>query len=99
MLSIAIRHQLFGQESSPWKPADAATRNDIILTSAGAAGLVGAAIFLFLLGPALGMALVTVTLTVWWMLRSQLASDKDDSERGQDAVSNAPARPAVRQGA
>ena len=99
MVSMAIRSPVYSQvgtrESIERKPWNAEARNDVFGFFAQSLGLVCAATFLYALGPALGMTLIAVSLAVWSLLRSQIASDEEEEgpaeEGGYDAALNWPA--------
>jgi len=100
MVSMAIPSQVCSQvctrESVERKSWTSEARNDVFGFFAQSIGLVGAAIFLYSLGPALGMTLIAVSLAVWSFLRSQTASEdeEDGSEEdvGHAAALNSPSR-------
>ena len=99
MVSMAIPSQVCSQvltrESNVRKPWTSAARNDVLGFFAQSMGFVGAAVFLYALGPALGVALIAVSLVVWSLLRSQIASAEEDAgpaeRRGYDAALDSPA--------
>jgi hypothetical protein len=81
MVSMAIPSQLCMRESIERKPRTSAARNDVLGFVAQSIGLVCVAIFLYSLGPALGMTLIAVSLAVWSLLRSQIACEEEDTEQ------------------
>ena len=95
MVSMAIPSQICSpactRESSAWTTA---ARNDVLGFFAQSLGFVGAAVFLYALGPALGTALIAVSLVIWSLLRSQIASDEEEEGateyRGPDAALYSP---------
>jgi len=84
MLSMAIASQVRTRESIERKPWTSEARNDVSVFLATSFGLVCAAIFLYSLGPALGMALIVVSFAVWSLLRSQIASEEEEDGAGED---------------
>ncbi len=85
MVSMAISSPISSQvctrgsiERQPWTRE---ARNDVLGFLAQSSLLVCAAIFLYSLGPALGMTLIVVSLVVWSLLRSQMASEEEESEK------------------
>ena len=98
MVSMAVPSQVGNQvhtrESNARTLWTSAARSDVFGFFAQSLGLVGAATFLYALGPALGMALLAVSLVVWSLLRSQIASDEEDERpeenRAYDAGLYAP---------
>ena len=65
MVSMAIPSPVCTRESIERKPWTAEARNDVFGVLGQSLGLVCAAIFLYSLGPALGMTLIAVSLVVW----------------------------------
>ena len=59
-------------------------------------GLVCAAVFFCALGPVLGMALIVISLAVWSLLSSQIASEEEedgpDEDSGRAVAANSPSR-------
>ena len=98
MVTMAIQGQVCARESIEREPWNAEARNDVIVFLAQSFGVVCAAIFLYCLGPSLGMTLIVVSLAVWSFLRSQTASAEEENgpeEGGGPAVVlNSPARSA-----
>jgi hypothetical protein len=82
MLSLAIPNQACRRESIVRKPWTAEARNDVLAFLVQSFGLIAAAIFVYSLGPALGMTLIAVSLAAWAFLRSQIASDEGGSGEG-----------------
>ena len=82
MVSMAISSPVCSQvgtrESIERKPWNAEAWNDVFGFLAQSLALVCAAIFLYALGPALGMTLLAVSLVVWSLLRSQIASEEEE---------------------
>lgn len=82
MVSMAIPSQVGSQvcmrESIERKPWTSEAWNDVFGFFAQSLGFVCAAIFVYSLGPALGMALIAVSLAVWSLLRSQIASEEGE---------------------
>lgn len=82
MVSMAIPSQVCGQvysrESIERKPWNSEARNDVFGFLVQSLALVGTAIFLYALGPALGMTLIAVSPVVWSLLRSQIASEEEE---------------------
>ena len=90
MVSMAIRNQLGTRELIESKPWNSEARNDVLGFAAQGFGLVCVAIFLYSLGPALGMTLIVVSLAVWALLRSQIASEGEEEEGScEDSVHDA----------
>jgi hypothetical protein len=86
--------QVGTRESIERKPWNAEAWNDVFGFLAQSLALVCAAIFLYALGPALGMTLLAVSLVVWSLLRSQIASEEEEGpeENGAYAATlNSPA--------
>ena len=96
MVSMAIQYQVCTRESVERKPWTSEARNDILRFFALSLGLVCAAMFLYCLGPALGMTLLAVSLVVCVFLRSQIASEGEegspDDESGHAASADSPLR-------
>jgi hypothetical protein len=88
MVSMAIPSQVCShvctRGSIERKPWNSEARNDVLGFLAQSVGLVCAAIFLYSLGPALGMTLIVVSLVVWSLLRSQIAFEEDEDRSGED---------------
>jgi hypothetical protein len=98
MLSMSIQHPVYGRESSEQKPWSSEARKDVLVFLAQSLGIVGAAMFLYSLGPALSAMLIAVSLAVWSLLRSQIASEKGvdgpEDDGGQVATVNSPSHAA-----
>ena len=96
MVSMAILGQVCVRESIERKPWNSEARNDVIAFFAQSFGVVCAAIFLYSLGPSLGMTLMVVSFAVWSFLRSQTASTDVDDGADEDyrhaAAVNSPSR-------
>ena len=78
MSSMAMQSQVCGRELIERKLWTSAGWREISVFIVQSVGLVCAAIFLYSLGPALGMTLTAVSVAVWLFLRSQIASDEED---------------------
>ena len=94
MVAMAIPTQLRWRESIERKAWTSEARNDVFGFLAQALGLVCAAMFLYALGPVLGMTLLAVGLVVWSLLRSQIASEEEgpDEDGGYAAMLDSPSR-------
>ena len=78
MVSMAIPSRICTRESIERKAWTGEAGSDVFWFLAPSFGLVGAAIFLYSLGPALGMTLIAVGFAVWSFLRSQTASEEEN---------------------
>ena len=82
MVSMAIPSPVCSQvgtrESIERKPWNAEARDDVFGVLGQSLGLVCVAVFLYALGPALGMTLLAVSLVVRSLLRSQIASEEEE---------------------
>jgi hypothetical protein len=80
---MAIKHQVGTRESierNPWTSED---WREVLVFLAQSFGLVCVAVFLYSLGPALGMALLVGSLAVWPLFRNQPASEKEKDGLGE----------------
>ena len=84
MLTMAIPSQVSLRESAERKPWTAQDGREICAFLAQSLALVGVAIFLYSLGVALGMTLLAVSLAVWSLLRSQIASEEEEGHGADD---------------
>ena len=95
MVSMALPSQVCTRESIERKPWTSEARNDVFGFLAQSVALVAAAIFLYSLGPGLGMTLIAVGLVVWSLLGSQIASEEEEDGHAEDswhaAALNSPA--------
>jgi hypothetical protein len=96
MMAMAIQSQVCTRESverNPWTSEDWRATCVFLAQSFG---LVCVGIFLYSLGPALGMALIVVSLAVWSLLGSQIASEEEEDGpneySGRAAAANARSR-------
>jgi len=80
MLTMAIQNRVCVRESTERKPWTSEARNDVFAFLAKLFGVVCAAVFLYSLGPAVGMTLIAVILVVWSLLRSQIAFEFEEEE-------------------
>jgi hypothetical protein len=96
MLSMALSGQVCTRESVERKPWTAQDGREIGRFLAQSVGLVCAAIFLYSVGPACGMALAVGSLAVWSLLRSRAGAaaheDGPDEDGGHADTVNPPAR-------
>jgi len=90
MLSMAIPSQFCKRESIERKPWTSEARNDVFIFLAQSFGLVCVAVFLFSLGPSLGATLIAVSIAVWSLLRSQIASEEEEDRAKGDGWHAAP---------
>ncbi len=86
MVTMAIQGQVGVRESIERKPWTSEAWRDVLGFLAQSLGLVCAAVFLYSLGPALGMTLFAVSLGVWLFLGSQTASAEEEDEVGEGEV-------------
>jgi hypothetical protein len=89
MVSMAIQSQVCTRESVERKPWTSEARNDVLRFLGLSFGLVSASIFLYCLGPSLGMTLLGVSMVVCAFLRSQIASEEQDGSREEDGGNSA----------
>ncbi len=85
MFAMTIQHRSGVQESIERKPWTSQDWRELSMFVAQSVGLVGAAIFLYSLGPALGMTLIAVGLAVWSSFRSQIAGDEEKDSSGEES--------------
>ncbi len=94
MVAMAISNQVGLRETVERKTWTSADWREIGLFLAQSLGLVGSAVLLYFLGPALGMALIVGGVAVWLLLMNQSASATDEGgpaeTSGQAATVNAP---------
>ncbi len=83
-MSMAIQSQVCARESIERKPWTSEGWREISVFVAQSFGLVCTAVFLYSLGPSLGMTLIAVSLAVWSLLRSQTASEEEEDDSNQD---------------
>ena len=84
-MAMALQGQVCTRESverNPWTTED--WRQSCVFL-AQSFGLVCAAIFLYSIGPALCMALIAVSLAVWLLLSSQIASEEEQDGSDEDS--------------
>jgi len=84
MVSLGIQSRVCIRESVERKAWTSEDWREISVFLAQSCGLVCAAIFLYSLGPALGMTLIAVSLAVWLLLRSQIASEEEEDGINED---------------
>lgn len=80
MLAMTFRNQVSVRESVEHKPWTAQDWREISVFFAQSVGLVGAAILLYTLGPALGVTLIAISLAGWSLLRRQTAAGKEEDD-------------------
>jgi len=84
MVAMAIQSQVSLRESVERKPWTSDDRREVLLFLAESFGLVCAALFLYSLGPGVGITLIAVSLAAWSLLRSRIASEGEGDGLGKD---------------
>ena len=84
MVAMTIQNQVSARESIERKTWTSQDWHELLAFLAQSSGLVCAGVFLYSLGPALGMTLIVVSRAVWSFLRSQTASAEEEDGRHED---------------
>ena len=78
MGTVALQGQVLTSESVERKPWNSQDWREVVLFVAQSFGIVCAAVSLYALGPALGMAFIVGSLIVWSVVKNDSASVKEE---------------------
>lgn len=84
MFAMTLQNQVSARETLERKPWTSQDWHEISVFVAQSLRLVGAAIFLYILGPALGTALIATGVAFWSLYGSQIACQKEEDSSGGD---------------